>query len=74
MTPVTGLGKFLGGIVALFGIAMFAVPTGILGSAFGEAFRKGDESSVLECLFLCRSIVLSATGRMGEKNTYTSGL
>ena len=43
ITPITGLGKFLGAIIALVGIGMFALPAGILGSAFVEEFeiRRG---------------------------------
>lgn len=32
--PVTGLGKLLGGIISLIGIAMIAIPTGIISSSF----------------------------------------
>lgn len=35
-TPVTPIGRLLAGIVALLGIGLFAVPTGILGAAFLE--------------------------------------
>lgn len=38
--PVTLLGKFLGGLSALLGIGMFALPAGILGSAFIEELHK----------------------------------
>jgi len=43
VTPVTGLGKLLGGLIAITGIGMFALPAGILGSAFVEEFetRRG---------------------------------
>lgn len=34
--PVTPIGKFLGAIIALLGIGIFALPTGILGSGFIE--------------------------------------
>ncbi len=37
--PVTVLGKILAGIVALLGISMFALPTGILASGFVEEMR-----------------------------------
>ena len=32
--PITGLGKLLGGIISLIGIAMIAIPTGIISSSF----------------------------------------
>ncbi len=43
VTPITGLGKLLGAIIAIIGIGMFALPAGILGSAFVEEFetRRG---------------------------------
>jgi voltage-gated potassium channel len=38
IVPVTPMGKFLGGITALLGIAMFAIPAGILASGFYEEY------------------------------------
>jgi len=38
--PITPVGKLLGGVTALLGIAMFALPTGILSSGFGEELRR----------------------------------
>lgn len=37
--PVTGLGKVLASFIAIFGIGMFALPTGVLGAAFLEEIR-----------------------------------
>lgn len=37
--PVTPLGKFLGGITAILGIGLFALPTGIVVSGFNEHIR-----------------------------------
>ena len=34
LAPATALGRILGAVVALFGIGLFALPAGILGSAF----------------------------------------
>jgi len=34
------LGKFIGSIIAILGIGMFALPTGILGAGFVEAIQK----------------------------------
>jgi voltage-gated potassium channel len=49
IVPITPAGKFLGGITALLGIAMFAIPAGILASGFYEeynlALRKEGEKS-----------------------------
>ena len=37
--PVTGQGKLLASLIAIFGIGMFALPTGVLGAAFLEEIR-----------------------------------
>lgn len=37
--PITPLGKFLGGLIAILGVAIFALPTGILASGFAEYIR-----------------------------------
>ena len=42
MAPQTGLGKIFGGFTMLLGIAMFAVPAGILATGFAEELRKRD--------------------------------
>ena len=38
--PFTPLGKVLGGIVAIIGVGLFALPTGILASGFSEELTK----------------------------------
>ena len=38
--PVTITGKIVGGAVAVLGIAVYAIPTGIMASAFTEELRK----------------------------------
>ncbi|MDM8530308.1 ion transporter [Anaerolineales bacterium HSG25] len=38
--PITPLGQFFGAIVALVGVGLFAMPTGILGSGFVEEMQK----------------------------------
>ena len=40
ITPVTAWGKFFGGITTIFGLCMFAIPVGIIASAFIEAVRR----------------------------------
>src|SRR2546425_919557 len=42
IAPVTVLGKAFGGIVMILGIAMFAVPAGILATGFAAEIRKRD--------------------------------
>jgi len=40
ITPITPAGRLLGGCVAILGIAMFAIPAGVVGAAFAEEWRK----------------------------------
>lgn len=40
VTPVTVLGKMAGGFTAVLGLCMFAIPVGIIASAFIEAVRR----------------------------------
>jgi voltage-gated potassium channel len=42
MTPITPLGRLFGGFVMLLGIAMFAVPAGILATGFAAEIRRRD--------------------------------
>ncbi|MSR48327.1 MAG: ion transporter [Planctomycetes bacterium] len=47
ITPITPGGRLLGGVAAILGIAMFAIPAGVLGAAFSAEMekrrRQGDE-------------------------------
>lgn len=43
MYPVTLLGRFLASIIAILGIGMFALPTGILGAGFVEEIQSRKE-------------------------------
>jgi voltage-gated potassium channel len=38
--PVTAVGKFLAGVIAVLGIGLFALPAGIIASGFIEEFQK----------------------------------
>lgn len=38
--PITALGRFLGGVIAILGIGIFAIPTGIIASGFTEYVQK----------------------------------
>lgn len=38
--PVTMLGKLLGSIISMIGIAMIAIPTGIISSSFISIIQK----------------------------------
>jgi len=42
MVPITPAGKMLGGMVMILGIAMFAIPAGILATGFATEIRKRD--------------------------------
>ncbi len=44
VTPITPLGKVFGAIIALIGVGMVALPTGIIASGFANAFRRKRES------------------------------
>ena len=39
--PITNLGKFVGGIIALLGIGLIALPTGMIGAGFVEKIGEG---------------------------------
>ncbi|KPM48488.1 ion transporter [Jiulongibacter sediminis] len=39
MHPITPLGKVLGGLMAILGVSIFALPTGIMASGFAEQIR-----------------------------------
>lgn len=47
--PITGLGKLLGSIISLIGIAMIAIPTGIISSSFMNIVqsRENDRKKLL---------------------------
>lgn len=47
--PITPLGKILGTIVAFVGIAMFALPAGIIASGFVEEMRRRDNKICPYC-------------------------
>jgi voltage-gated potassium channel len=42
--PVTGMGKLLSGIIALIGIGIVALPTGIISSAFIEKIHQDNKT------------------------------
>lgn len=45
MTPVTQAGRLIAGLAALLGVAMFALPAGVLGAGFTEAFQEAHEET-----------------------------
>ena len=46
MYPVTLMGKFLASVIAILGIGMFALPTGILGAGFVESIQQSKDQQV----------------------------
>lgn len=42
--PITPFGKFLSGLIALAGIALIAMPAGMLAAAFSDALRRNREA------------------------------
>ncbi len=44
-TPITPAGKILGGLIGIFSMALVALPTGILASAFSDAFQDMRKST-----------------------------
>ena len=49
MVPVTSLGKILTGIISLSGLAIFALPAGIITAGFLEEMRKMKKPKSTEC-------------------------
>lgn len=43
MTPITPFGRLFGGFIMLLGIAMFALPAGIMGSGFVSELQRRDQ-------------------------------
>jgi voltage-gated potassium channel len=46
MVPTTPLGRILGGVTAMIGVGMIALPAGVLASGFSEAMRQRREEYV----------------------------
>jgi voltage-gated potassium channel len=49
VVPVTTIGRVLAGVIAVLGIGMFALPTGILGAAFTEELQARRRSRLGRC-------------------------
>jgi voltage-gated potassium channel len=47
--PVTTAGRFLGAGIAILGVGLFALPTGILASGFSEELQKRRRKEVVRC-------------------------
>jgi voltage-gated potassium channel len=44
--PITGLGKVLGGVIAIVGVGLFALPAGILASGFSEQLGAQEKTAI----------------------------
>ena len=49
--PVTGPGKFLGAIISLLGIGLFALPTGLISAGFIEGIGKSEGATEMPALW-----------------------
>ena len=47
--PITGLGKFISGFIALMGIGLVALPTGIIGSGFMDRLKNDKKDEEKTC-------------------------
>lgn len=56
MAPITPIGKFLGVMIGLMGVGMFAMPAGILASAFIDQLKKRSRDK-LRCCPKCGTAV-----------------
>jgi voltage-gated potassium channel len=44
--PITPLGRFLGSVISLLGIGMFALPAGIMASGFTDIIKSRKKKSL----------------------------
>ena len=49
MVPITSVGKILTGVILLSGVALFALPAGIITAGFLEESRKGKKHTHMKC-------------------------
>ena len=66
MHPITPLGKVLGGLMAILGVSIFALPTGILASGFAQQIRSTKPNShFIECPHCGESVEVESNKRRG---------
>lgn len=64
MHPITPLGKVLGGLMAILGVSIFALPTGILASGFAQQIRgTKTNSNFIECPHCGESVEIESNKR-----------
>ncbi|MDD1678769.1 MAG: ion transporter [Methanomicrobiales archaeon] len=66
--PITPLGKVIGGIIALLGIAIFALPTGIVAAGFVEELYAGKKKGETVVCPHCGKAVYKPPDTEGKKN------
>lgn len=49
VVPVTGWGKFWGGLISLLGIGIFALPAGIIATGYADELEKGKRKKLVTC-------------------------
>ena len=69
IAPVTPLGKFLGGIIQLLGIAIFALPAGIIAAGYEEESRRSPAGSEI-CQTCGRPFTLDRRTEHGSDSVY----
>ena len=57
VTPVTGMGKFFGAIIAIIGIGVVALPSGILASGFTDQLKRSKPNMKMNYLKLYRTVL-----------------
>ena len=63
VTPVTGMGKFFGAIIAIIGIGVVALPSGILASGFTDQLKRRQEQYENELSKALQDGVISSSER-----------
>ena len=67
--PITPLGKFIGAIIALMGIAIYALPTGIVAAGFvEELYAKKSQKEDIICPYCGKSIDKNSIDKSIKKN------
>jgi voltage-gated potassium channel len=70
ITPVTFIGKMVAALIAISGIAMFAIPAGILGAGFVEelSLKRAQDSNYMKCPHCGKALDGSIFNTTGDNN------
>ena len=63
VTPITGMGKFFGAIIAIIGIGVVALPSGILASGFTDQLKRRQSQYESELTKALQDGVITSTER-----------